>query len=112
MSIFTKIFFSLLAIFGCSDLAYSQANNWVKKNSFDGTKCEREIGITIGGHGYIGCGHDSGTVVLNDWWEYDPATDSWTQKANLPGSGRRDGVGFSIGTKGYVGTGDNSSNAQ
>ena len=41
----------------------------------------------------------------NDFWEYDPATDTWTQKANFGGGARTGAVGFSIGTKGYVGTG-------
>ena len=107
-----KYILVLISIVSFTDLLLAQPNNWVKKNSFDGTKRERNVGITIGGHAYAGFGHDSGTVVLNDWWEYDPGSDSWTQKASLPGSGRRDAVGFSIGTKGYVGTGDNSNNAQ
>ena len=41
----------------------------------------------------------------NDFWEYDPATDTWTQKADFEGVGRGFAVGFSIGSNGYIGTG-------
>jgi N-acetylneuraminic acid mutarotase len=91
---------------------HAQANNWVKKSGFAGTKRERAVGIAIGMRAYVGFGHDSGIVTRSDWWEYDPGSDSWSQKASMPGGGRRDAVGFAIGTKGYVGTGDNSNDAQ
>ena len=29
---------------------------------------------------------------MNDWWEYNPATDHWTQKANFPGPARSGAV--------------------
>ena len=42
----------------------------------------------------------------NDFWEYDPTTNTWTQKANFGGTPRDGAVGFSIGSKGYIGTGE------
>ena len=60
---------------------------------------------TIGNFGYVGLGQGS-LAYMNDWWQYDPATDTWTQKANLPGVSRRGAVSFTIGAMGYVGLGE------
>lgn len=80
-------------------------NTWEKKAAFEGNKRARGVGFAIGNRGYIGLGEDTADVMHNDFWEYDPGTDSWMQKATLPAVGRRDAVGFAIGNKGYVGTG-------
>ncbi|RYZ21105.1 MAG: galactose oxidase, partial [Sphingobacteriales bacterium] len=64
-------------------------------------------GFTIGAKCYVGTGY-SGSSTLNDFWEYDIATNTWTQKANYPGGGRLNITGFSIGNKGYFGCGWNS----
>jgi hypothetical protein len=50
-------------------------------------------------------------LEAEDFWEYDPATNTWKKKMDL-GNGTSDNyrygaVGFSIGTKGYIGTGFN-----
>ena len=42
---------------------------------------------------------------MEDFWEYDPSTDSWTKKADFPGGGWNYATGFSIKGKGYLGTG-------
>jgi hypothetical protein len=62
------------------------------------------VSFSIGTKGYIGFGNDIRDGLTNEFWEYDPSTNSWTQKASLPKS-RGMAVGFSIGTKGYIGTG-------
>ena len=51
--------------------------------------------------------------MANDFWEYDPATNTWTQKASFAGAAIAFGTCFSIGAKGYIGTGwDGSINRQ
>jgi N-acetylneuraminic acid mutarotase len=80
-------------------------NTWEKKSAFGGEKRSRCIAFSIGNRGYMGLGEDTADIERNDFWEYDPGTDSWMQKANFPGIGRRDAVGFAIGNKGYAGTG-------
>ena len=50
-------------------------------------------------------------ISRNDFWEYDPATNTWTQKADFGGTARQYATGLSIGSKGYIGTG-NGSNGQ
>jgi len=67
------------------------------------------VGFTIGTKGYLGTGRDASNFAsnnpLDDFWEYDPITNSWTQKANFGGGPRVGAVGFSIGSYGYIGTG-------
>ena len=62
------------------------------------------VGFSIGTKGYIG----TGSVFDQEFWEYDPSSNTWTQKANFGGLPRLKAVGFSIGTLGYIGTGDGS----
>ena len=80
---------------------------WTKKADFGGTARAFGVGFSINNaKGYIGTGNTGASEGRkNDFWEYDPSTDSWTQKNDLAGATRDDAVGFSIGTKGYVGTG-------
>ncbi|MFM7565631.1 MAG: kelch repeat-containing protein [Flavobacteriales bacterium] len=86
-------------------LTVAQANTWVKMSDFSGGKRERAVAFALGTYGYVGTGTDTGEMVRNDFWRYDPIGDTWTQVAELPGSARRDAVAFSIDDRGYVGTG-------
>lgn len=89
----------------------SAQNIWNKRAGVGGSKRERGVGFSIASKGYIGLGQDTLNLMLNDLWEYDPATNSWTQKANFPGVARRDAASFVIGTKAYVGTGMDNADA-
>src|SRR5262245_52844722 len=82
------------------------ADYWTQKADFPGGPREMMTGFSIGTKGYLGTGYD-GTTDFNDFWEYDPASNSWMPKASLPGMARRFAVSFSIGNKGYIGTGYN-----
>lgn len=95
----------LLVILVASPFLTFAQNTWEKKAAFGGEKRSRCVAFAIGNRGYMGLGEDTADVERNDWWEYDPGTDSWMQKATLPAVGRRDAVGIAIGNKGYVGTG-------
>lgn len=86
---------------------FSFAEQWNKKANFGGVGRHRALGISIGNKGYIGLGHVNGTgidISYNDWWQFDPASNSWTQKANYP-TVNHGAVGFGTSTKGYVGGG-------
>ncbi len=81
---------------------------WNNKTGYPGVGRHRASGIGIGQKVYYGLGHVSSgalNIGFQDWWEYDPATNSWTQKANYPHESHG-AVGFSIGNKGYMGSGD------
>lgn len=82
-------------------------NAWTQKANFGGGIRAAASGFAIGSKGYIGTGTSAldNSGLSNDFWEYDPSTNTWTQKANISGSVRVNAVGFSIGTKGYLGTG-------
>jgi hypothetical protein len=47
---------------------------------------------------------------MDDWWEYDMATDSWSQKPDFPGSERHHPYQFGIDGMIYVGFGHNGPN--
>lgn len=88
------------------------AGQWTQMSDFPGAGRHRASTLTIGNKGYLGFGHINGTGVdtyFNDWWEYDPATDSWTQKASFPWHGSNvwsnmlDCNGFEISGIGYIG---------
>ena len=46
------------------------------------------VGFSIGSKGFIGTGVDFFGNYYNDFWEYNPATNTWTQKANFGGISR------------------------
>lgn len=63
--------------------------------------------FSIDGIGYFGTGA-ANAIWRNDFYAYDPTTDTWEQKPNFPGNGRRWAVGFAMEGKGYIGTGESS----
>ncbi len=82
--------------------------SWVQKAEFPGIPRHRACAFAIGERGYIGLGHiNSGSlsVAYEDWWEYDPATNSWTQKANYPAGPRFGNYCFGFDNCAYVGGG-------
>jgi N-acetylneuraminic acid mutarotase len=86
-----------------------QTNSWLQKSDFGGAARDRAVGFSIGSKGFIGTGYyydGSNTVNYNDFWEYNPDTDSWTEKAEYPGGGTHSGAGFALGSNnGYIGMG-------
>lgn len=62
------------------------------------------VAFAIGNKGYLGVGNTYNGFT-DDFWEYDPASDTWTQKANFVGGARNFALGFAIGNKGYFGCG-------
>ncbi|MCW3101715.1 MAG: type sorting protein [Bacteroidetes bacterium] len=88
---------------------------WVQKASVPASGRHRGVGLNIGSRGYAGLGHINAItdILFDDWWEYDPGTNSWTQKASFPPGPRMHACGFTIGNYGYVGTGrDNGGTEQ
>lgn len=71
------------------------------------------IAFSMNNKGYMGTGYLPLCGSLDDFYEYDPISDSWTQKTyykgpngSCSGYGTWNAVGFSIGNKGYIGTGE------
>jgi N-acetylneuraminic acid mutarotase len=87
-------------------LHISWHSTWTRKKDFPGFPRHNAVAFEINGKGYFGTGLTNiGYPYLNDFWEYDPATDQWTQIAGLPGDARASSVAFTINNKGYVGLG-------
>ncbi len=82
-------------------------NSWEQKSYLGGEARYGAVGFSINGEGYVGTGlsGDFPYVFHNDFWEFDPASNSWLQLDNFVSTGRFEAVGFSDGTKGYVVTG-------
>ncbi|MFN8277484.1 MAG: kelch repeat-containing protein [Chitinophagales bacterium] len=75
---------------------------WTQKLKYAGVSNYGYISVGAGNKGYVGLGADSLGTYTNEFWEYDPATNTWSQKANFTGPGREKGVAFSIGSMVYV----------
>ena len=75
-----------------------------KKQTLEVTEA---TGFSIGNYGYIGIGDTSMgyNLSLQDFWQYNPNTNTWCQVANYGGGTREYAPAFVIGNKGYVGTG-------
>lgn len=84
---------------------------WTQVADIPGGIRRNAVAFTIGDYGYVGTGIDSvvatapGSSKLNDFWQFDPSSNSWTQKASFPGNngfGVYFATGFAIDSKGYI----------
>jgi N-acetylneuraminic acid mutarotase len=84
--------------------------SWYQRASHGGDARHRVVGFAIGNKGYIGGGHvNSATAITyQDFWEYDPATNTWTQIADYGGGLRYHSSAFVIDGVAYVGAGENA----
>ena len=83
--------------------------HWNQVSSHPSNARHRSSAFSIGNKGYFGGGHiNSGVPVWHqDWWQYDPASDSWTQIADYGGGAHYHSSVFVIEEFGYVGCGEN-----
>jgi N-acetylneuraminic acid mutarotase len=87
---------------------YNQpTDTWTQRKNIPTDRRDLGTAIAINGKGYVGLGWDVDASIntptfLNDWWQYDPATDSWIKKNNFPGGKRQGAGGFAVDGKGYV----------
>lgn len=87
---------------------YDPATNaWSQKADYLGGICYHAAGFTIDDIGYVGTGRisPSGSVLVKDFFRYNPVNNTWQQLTDFPGTGRRGAVGFAIDGYGYIGTG-------
>ena len=96
-----RLFFLIFTL--SSFLSFAEGP-WNQRATFGGLGRHRSFSFSIGNKGYLGCGWQ-GTLMYDDFWEYDPASNTWTQKADYLGGARLSPFGFAIGNKGYAGTG-------
>jgi len=82
-------------------------NAWTQKADYLGGPCYHAAAFTIDNIGYVGTGRTSplGNTLVQDFYKYDPITNTWSYIPNFPGTGRRGAVAFVSNGQGYVGTG-------
>lgn len=80
---------------------------WSQRTSVPAIGRHRGTACAVAMRGYVGMGHINAItdIIYDDWWEYDPSSNSWTQKASFPPGPRMHPTSFSIGNYAYVGTG-------
>ena len=115
------LFFTIIVLSG-SGFYFSSCNtststalpgSWDKIGDFAGYPRDGAVGFVINNIAYVGSGYNyAANKFLNDFWRYDPSSDSWYPVADFPLSavgnlGRSGAVAFTLNGKGYVGGGYN-----
>ncbi len=88
---------------------YDPVNDlWTQKTSYPGSGSYSLASFDYNGLGYVGTGSLSNTGVPNtfdDFYSYDPVSDSWTFFTNFAGGVRNSTTFMKIGNKFYMGLG-------
>ncbi len=84
-------------------------DSWSQKAAYPGGAREDASVFTLNGKAYAGLGitypQGSSPIYHNDWYEYNPVTNTWASKAPFPGNPRASAFAFSGSMFGYVGGG-------
>jgi len=88
-----------------------ESDNWSAIADLPSSSRKYAVGFSINGKGYIGLGNTSfdylsGSNNLNDFWEYNPETDTWAETASFPAGKRSGATAIVINNKAYVGFGN------
>ena len=82
---------------------------WTQKANLPGAPRRNAVAFVIDDFAYVGTGVDNVDAplgnILNDFWKYDPMTNSWSAIADYPGVGNGGvyfATAFAIDGKGYV----------
>lgn len=62
---------------------------WMSHADFPGIGRDDATAAVSSGRVFFGTGFGTGFIYLNDWWEYNPQTDSWTSRTALPDEPRQ-----------------------
>lgn len=83
---------------------------WRQLSNFPGEARFYAASFSANGKGYVCGGYGLTSLqALNDFWEYDPATDTWIQLPDYPGPAVSSGFSFVIDNNAYVGGGTSQS---
>jgi len=103
-----KTFILLLQVLFFNSILLAQ-QTWSQVASISKLGRNVAISFTLNGKAYAGLGENKSGTRLNDFWEFNPATNSWTQKADYPGGGKYAATAFIANGKAFVGLGESSS---
>ena len=89
---------------------------WTQKSDLISNERHHPFYFGIGNYAYVGFGHgsypgpgsnpSSSSYIYNDFFRYDPSSDTWIQLGNFPSEARVAGTQFSYNGKGYILSGD------
>lgn len=83
-------------------------DTWTQKADFPANLRSGQVAFSLNNKGYVGAGSYTGggfPVFFQDFWQYDPATDTWTQKTDFPSLPRTGSAGDIANSVGYLGAG-------
>jgi len=85
----------------------TSANTWVRLPDPPAHMPMRDNHVSIAHDRliYVGFGRSASGGCLNDWWRWDPCSNTWTQLASPPGTVGASAIAFAIGGSIYVGGG-------
>lgn len=84
---------------------------WSERAVFPGMYRVNAVAEVVGRFAYVGLGFEAQSEAyreeaqLNDWWRYDPETNSWMQLASLPSTDTNGCISFVYNNIIYVGFG-------
>ncbi len=81
---------------------FSFSQIWMQKSSIFNYGRYSAIGCAVNGKGYIGMGQNEVGTYMDDFWEYEPASNKWNRKTDFPGIGRYGASAHTIKGKIYV----------
>jgi N-acetylneuraminic acid mutarotase len=100
-----KIIMLSLFTYTVSFTSIAAQSKWSTRTSLPDSTRGYGVGFSIGNYGYVGLGggqRTHGWEYFNDFWQFDPSTDTWTRKADFPGNARICATTFVIGNNAYV----------
>ncbi|MGM0478836.1 MAG: kelch repeat-containing protein [Bacteroidota bacterium] len=101
----------IIAFLFCTVLAIvSYSQNWEQKASAPGDGRHHPVTFSLDGKGYMVTGSTDFIAGTNDFYEYDPASNSWSTLQSFPGIGRGFSIGDTWNGKAYIGFGYGDNN--
>lgn len=81
-------------------------DNWTRKAGFPGDRRHHPYYFVADNEIFVGLGHGTDASgngrIYDDWYKYDPSSDTWTQMADFPGYARVAGTHFAYNGKGFI----------
>ncbi len=84
----------------------SDQGAWTQRAAYPGPHLTFGVAFSLDGKGYFGTGSNAtGADPSDEFWSYDPLTDSWAQVADYAGGPRSAATGYTIGDRAFVSAG-------
>lgn len=98
-----RLALGLIAIAACA--TSSSAQVWTQLADMPGLGRHHPVNFVLDGYAYSATGTTTGAGVTDDFYRYDPTTDTWDVLPDFPGADRSYAYGGTYNGKGYLGFG-------